>query len=163
MIFWVFVALLLALGVLVGSSLSAHPSLEPFKLLNIIGLVYDLVGVFVLSELVIRRLAVREFLVKWVAGVCLWGQTLVPLGAAAGAHFLGNGPSSDIASSFFVSLFAFSLIPLTILEAGVLNPQFSFLSDVNLRTRVFGLFLLVFGLSMQLVAAFLDLYSTRSL
>jgi len=73
-----------ALGVAIGYVLSGYTHLETFKLLNIIGLFYDLLGIVVLSEIVSNRTVVKVFFVKWVSGSLIWAQTVIPLGALMG-------------------------------------------------------------------------------
>ncbi len=158
-VFAVFIAALLLAGIYLGVSVSRLPTLEPFKLLNILGLTLDLLGLLVLSEFVLGSERWTTFVVKWIAGLLLWGQTVVPLGAALGAEVFGDGPSSSRAASFFFALFAYSLIPLAILDSTVFNPTRLTDADKTQRARRFGLLLLVSGILVQIVAAFHDLHS----
>ena len=158
-VFILWIATLLAVGGLLGLTLASHPNLETFKLLNILGLVLDLLGLLVLSEFVVNSERWKAFVVKWVAGVLLWAQTVVPLGAAAGAALAHAYPSSEKASGFFFTLFVYSLLPLALLDHTVFNPSKFDAADRTQRTRRFGLLLLASGVSVQLIAAFQDLYA----
>ena len=120
--FFALLTLLFASGGYVGVALSRHPRLEWFKLLNIVGLACDLLGIIVLSEIAIQSEKVSQFFVDWVAGFVLWGQTVVPLGAAVGAWLLGDGPSTPVVMQFFVSLSIYSLTFLAVLEGFVFGP-----------------------------------------
>lgn len=155
----VWLCFLVALGLLLGAAIAAHPRLETFKLLNILGLTLDLLGLVVLSEFVVASERWKSFVVKWVAGVLLWAQTVVPLAAAAGAALSSSAPSSLKASVFFVSLFAYSLVPLALLDHTVFYPSRWDAADKTQRTRRFGLLLLISGVLVQLAAAFQDLYA----
>src|SRR5687767_12487978 len=75
------------LGVAIGYVLSGYAKLETFKLLNIVGLFYDLLGILVLSEIVSRNTALKRFFVDWVSGSLIWAHTVVPLGAILGTAF----------------------------------------------------------------------------
>ena len=158
-LFLLFIAALLGAGIYMGVALSRLPKLETFKLLNILGLTFDLLGLLVLSEFVLSSERWKAFIVRWVAGVLLWGQTVVPLAAALGAWVFGVGPSTARASDFFFALFAYSLIPLAVLDHMVFYPSRFSVADKTQRTRRFGLLLLASGVLVQLVAAFQDLYA----
>ena len=157
-VFAIFIAALLGAGVYMGVALSRLPKLETFKLLNILGLTLDLLGLLVLSEIVLSSERWKAFVIKWVAGVLLWGQTVVPLGAALGAEVLGVGPSTSRAAGFFFALFAYSLVPLAVLDHAVFYPGRFSVADKTQRTRRFGLLLIASGVLVQLIAAFQDLY-----
>jgi hypothetical protein len=154
-----FLALLFAAGALLGRVLAVHPNLEVFKLLNIIGLTYDLLGLVVLSEIVANSERWKSFVVHWLAGLLLWAQSVIPLGAALGAWVSGEAPSSTKAATFFGSLWAYSLLPLAVLDATVFYPRLPQFQDMTQRTRRLGLILLVSGVFVQLVAAFQDPYA----
>ena len=158
-VFSICIAALFGAGVYMGVALSKLPKLEAFKLLNVLGLTLDLLALLVLSEFVLSSERWKSFVVEWVAGVLLWGQTVVPLGAAFGAEFLAAGPSTSRAAGFFFTLFAYSLLPLAVLDHAVFYPSRFSVADKTQRTRRFGLLLLVSGVLVQLVAAFQDLYA----
>ncbi len=150
---------LLALGFWVGWALAAHPKLEAFKVLNIIGLSYDLLGVLVLSELVMQSDRAKQFIVTRVALAVMQTQFFLPMGAALGAVLHLGAPSAAVAATLFISVWAWSWLPLLLLEQVVVWPVFGPLKDVTLRSRSFGLLLLLAGGIIQLVAAFMDLHS----
>jgi hypothetical protein len=159
---WPFVIVLAGfalLGAYLGYGLAHHPKLVWFKPLNILGLAYGLLGIVVLSEFAVASPRITGFFVNWVAGILLWGQSVVPLGAALAAWLTSSGPSSSVAASFFVALFVYSLVPLALLDSFVFNDEARARVSPEQRSRVFGLLLLVFGTLVQLVAALHDLYA----
>lgn len=158
-LFFVFIGALGVAGAFLGHVLAAHPKLESFKLLNVVGLTYDLLGIVVLSEIVMESERLKAFMVKWVAGFILWAQTVVPLGALIGVWTAGTSPSSGIAAGFFASFWAYSLFILATIDSTVFFPRFERLQSLSLRARTFGLLLLVTGVVIQIVAAFKDLYA----
>lgn len=157
--FFALLAVLFACGGYVGVALSRHPKLEWFKLLNIVGLACDLLGIIVLSEIAIQSEKISQFFVDWVAGFVLWGQTVAPMGAAVGAWLLGDGPSTSVVTQFFLSFSVYSLTFLAILEGFVFGPGARLQFVVAQRSRTFGLWLLIVGTFVQLVAAFKDLHA----
>jgi len=148
-----------ALGVAVGYVLSGYAKLETFKLLNIVGLFYDLLGILVLSEIVTKSAAVKYFFVEWVSGSLIWAQTVIPLGALIGTAVGYSLPSSGVVAKFFVSFFAYSVLVLGFIEATVFVPKLRGFQNLETRSHMFGLILLVTGVVIQLVAAFKDLNS----
>ncbi len=158
-VFVVFIAALGVAGVFLGQALAAHPSLETFKLLNIVGLIYDFLGIAVLSEVVAQSERLKAFMVKWVAGFLLWAQSVVPLGALIGAWAANASPSSSVVTGFFGSFWAYSIFILAAIDSRVFYPRFERLQSLSLRARTFGLLLLITGVVIQIVAAFKDLYA----
>lgn len=61
------VLLMGALGIFVGYRLSGMSNLQPYKLRNIIGLFYNLLAVFVLSEVLVSSASWKKFCVEWIA------------------------------------------------------------------------------------------------
>lgn len=153
------IVLLLSVGYFLGSALASHPKLETFKLLNILGLSLDLLGLIVLSEYVAASEKWKALVVNWIAGILLWTQTVVPLGAAIGAWLNSTSASSSKASAFFVALFVYSLLPLALLDIAVVYPNKLDVADKTQRTRRFGLLLLLSGIVVQIIAAFQDLHA----
>ena len=158
LVFILWIVFLLAIGAALGNAVAKFPGLETFKLLNLLGLTLDLLGLLVQSELVLSSERWKGFVIKWVAGVVLWAHTVVPLGAAAAAAtFAATAPSSAKASAFFITLFGYSLVPLLLLDHTVFYPSKFDPTDKTQRTRRFGLLLLVSGALVQLAGAFQDL------
>jgi predicted neutral ceramidase superfamily lipid hydrolase len=121
------------------------------------GLSYSLLGMLVLSEL-FASARWRKICVKFLAPAVLWVHSLIPLGAFVGAFVaqLMHKPSWEIVCKFFIGFFAYSLIPLSVLNEFVVWPQLPFVKpDIETRWRLFGLFLLLSGVAVQLVAAIL--------
>lgn len=158
-VFVVFIAALGVTGVFLGQALAAHSKLETFKLLNIVGLTYDLLGIVVLAEVVAQSKRLKAFMVKWVAGFLLWAQSVVPFGAFFGAWVANASPSSSVATGFFASFWAYSILILAVIDSTVFFPRLQRLQDLSLRARTFGLLLLLTGVVIQIVAAFKDLYA----
>ncbi|SRR5216683_7845394 len=149
------VLLMGALGIFVGFRLSQMPNLQPYKLLNIMGLLYNLLAIFVLSEVLLSSASWKKFCVEWIAPILLWSYIAVPTGAIVGAAFawlLRRAPSASAVGIFaFGNIFYMSHVG-TALEHTVVLPRF-FKKDIESRLRYFGLILLSSGMLLQLVSA----------
>ena len=156
LVFGVFVVALLAAGACLGYVLAGYEKLVPYKLLNIIGITYDLLGIVVLAEFVTKSEPLKAFMVHWVAGLLLWAHSVIPLGVLIGAGIGHALPSAAITAKFFLSFLVYSLAVLALLELAVFNPKASRLQPLAMRTQVFGLILLFSGVIAQLVAALQD-------
>lgn len=152
-----FVVVLLLMGTWLGFRLAEQPRLVPFKLLNVAGGIYGLVGLIVLSELVATSERIKEFMVKWVTVTVLWATSVIPLGGLIGCAIGYALPSSSIASKFFGTFFSYSLLALVVLDTTVASPLLASRLSVAKRHQILGLLLLISGAIAQLIAAFQDL------
>ncbi len=137
-----------ALGVFIGYRLARIPNLQPYKLLNIVGLLYSLLAIFVLSEVLVASAKWKRICVEWIAPVLLWAHITVPVGATIGAGLawlLGRGPSASIVGLFGIGSFGYMGIVGSVLEQTVVLPRV-FKKDIDSRWRYFGLVLLSSGM-----------------
>lgn len=151
-VFPVFIALLLLLGIYLGWFLANRPSFSVPVLLNIAGIGYSIFAVIVLYETVAQDEKLKAVIVSYVAPFVLWAQTVVPLGVAASWLLIRNLHHGNEVSAFGFSFFAYSILPLSFVDATVTFPRIAKLKSLDGRYRRFGLFLLLSGLGMQLVA-----------
>jgi hypothetical protein len=159
--FYAFVFIVVCIGTVLGYGLSSLPHLVSFKLLNIFGILYGLLGIAVLAEFVVKNDRLKRFIVYRLAGVVLWSSTILPFGVLLGsgiAH-MRNEPSAGVAAAAAVSFFCWSILPLGFLDAKVWNPASGKVPDLHGRTQIFGLWLLVCGAVAQLFAAIWDMLS----
>jgi hypothetical protein len=150
-----------AIGAGVAYRLCSLQKLEMFKVLNIVGIIYGLVGVVVLSEFVAQNEAWRRFMVEKLSGLLIWAHGTIPFAAAATSLILylaarDQFPSSPIVGPSFMGFAFYSLIPMFFVEDVVFVPKSPRLKDPLLRTRIFGLFLVITGMVVQLIAAIQD-------
>jgi hypothetical protein len=158
--FLVFISVVLVLGAMVGFQLSKFARLETYKLLNITGILYTLLAVIVLSEIAASTSSWKRIAVAWIAPAVLWVHGAFPLGLFLGgliAQYFLRGGSGLTVSKFAISFFFYSLIPLSVLNETVVFPQFAALRALESRWRWFGLFLLLTGIALQLLAALMSL------
>jgi hypothetical protein len=158
--FGVFISAVLASGAVVGFELSKFSRLETYKLLNIAGILYTLLAVIVLTEVAASSSAWKRIAVAWIAPAVLWVHTAFPLGLFFGGLVGGyslRGGSGVILSKFAIGFFFYSILPLSVLNDTVVFPQFAALRTLESRWRWLGLFLLLTGIVLQLLAAILAL------
>jgi len=151
-VFPVFIALLLLLGIYLGWFLANRPSFSIPALLNVAGIVYSILAVILLYETVAQDEKLKVVIVSYVAPFLLWAQTVVPLGIAASWFLIRNLHHGNEVSAFGFSFFAYSILPLSFVDATVTFPRIAKRRPLDGRYRRFGLFLLLSGLGMQLVA-----------
>ncbi|MBU1937158.1 hypothetical protein KKG05_07130 [bacterium] len=151
--FLVFIVIVFLLGVFLGHQLSLRRQVDTSKLLNVVGLIYNLLAVMVLSEIVTSNSKLKEISLNLVAPGVLWFHTAIPLGAFVGAMFASGSPSGPSILRFAIAFWVYSLIPLALLEATVVFPRFRALRSLESRWRYFGLFLFSSGIALQLIAA----------
>lgn len=141
--------------------LGSHKNLEIFKILNIVGIIYGLLGIIVLSEFVAQNEKWRCFVVEKLSGILIWAHGTIPLGTAVTSLTLylvsrEQYPSSEIVGTSFLGFSLYALLPTFFVEDYVFNPKKEHLKDHVLRTRIFGLFLVITGMVVQLIAAIQD-------
>lgn len=146
-------------GACVGFALSRLPRIAPYKLLNIAGIVYGLLGVVVLAEMVVKSDALKKIMVTYVAVGALWASTLIPLGMFIGAvvAYVAGHPSAAATAGWSLSFVFGSVLPLSVVDATVVSPTRLINIDLHGRHQNLGLALLVGGGTLQLVAAIVDL------
>lgn len=157
--FFLVVACMALAGGWLGFSLSRLPTFAPYKLLNIAGIIYGLLGVIVLAELVMKNDELKRIMVTYVAGAVLWASTVVPLGMLLGAGFAyaAGLPSAASTAYWSVSFVVWSVLPLSVVDVTVVAPTRLIKFDVHGRHQILGLALLLGGGTLQLAAAVFDL------
>jgi hypothetical protein len=160
--FWIFLLILIAVGAGIACCLGSWDKLELFKLLNVIGLLYGLLGVLVLSEFVLESPKWRNLVIERVSGVLLWVHLGIPIGAAVTSLFLAllaskAFPSAAVFGSASFAFFLWTVPGGLLLENFVFVPKWPRFREPAVRTRTFGLLLVAGGLVAQLVAAIQDM------
>lgn len=90
------------------------------------------------------------------------GLSVFPLGVSLGGFLVVLLHSSSWAahvSRFAFTFWAYSLLPLSVLDTTVTFPRFAALKALESRWRWFGLYLVLNGVGLQLIAAVLGLRS----
>jgi hypothetical protein len=158
----VLLLILFAAGGAIALCLGSLHRLDAFKLVNVVGIIYGLFGVIVLSEFVVQNERWRLFVVDTLSGILIWSHGAIPLGGAAVSAVLFfvapiQYPSSQIVAKSFVTFFCYALLPTVFIGDFIFVPKFARFRDPLLRVRMLGLFLVLAGGILQLVAAVQDL------
>jgi hypothetical protein len=149
---------LFALGCAVAFPLSSLKKLEGYRLLNILGMVYGLLGVIVLSELIANVEWLRRLIVDRVSVILIWAHFVMPLGSAAVAFLLGafypqRYPAGIIFGSACLGFFLVAMPVAFVFEDLVSAPKFERLRDPVVRSRMCGTLLIIIGIVAQIIAA----------
>ncbi|MGQ0556786.1 MAG: hypothetical protein ACT4PN_12670 [Nitrospiraceae bacterium] len=156
-VFPFFIVLLVLLGIYIGWLLAIRPSFSVPAVLNVVGIGYSILAVIVLYETIAENEKFKRVIVSFVAPILLWAQTVVPLGVTASWFLTWKLHHGNEISAFGFSFFIYSILPLLFLDATVTFPRFAKLTPIDGRHRRFGLFLLLSGLGMQLIAGVIGL------
>ncbi len=152
-----FIVLLVLLGIYIGWLLAIRPSFSVPAVLNVVGIGYSILAVIVLYEAIAENEKFKRVIVSFVAPFLLWAQTVVPLGVTASWFLTRKLHHGNEISAFGFSFFIYSILPLLFLDATVTFPRVAKLTPIDGRHRRFGLFLLLSGLGMQLIAGLIGL------
>lgn len=152
--FSIFALSLLYVGLLLGWCLWKS-SIGWVKWIDILGSSYNLLGLVILSELIVRNKKLKKFCVDYIAPGMLWTQTIIPLGMAISYSALSWYNSilfyNSVLQTSQWTIFFLSLIPLFILDCLVVNPATRRTPDV--AYQIFGFSLFLIGNVLQLIVA----------
>ncbi|RDE19714.1 hypothetical protein DV711_12605 [Motiliproteus coralliicola] len=151
-----------ALGLFTGWKLSFIQDFQYFKLINLIGLLYDIVAVLLLSYAILTNEKIQEQIAHKVAMFIIMLSLFFPAstlgGSVLAALFIENFNSEIIMAIVIFS--AISGAPSVFLFG---SPAFEPVGGVALepkkRIKILGSMLLVLGFLFQIIAAFGDLVS----
>lgn len=150
-----------ALGVSVAIAVGNLTSAPAFKLLNIAGLTFDLIGICLVTIVVLLPPRIREPMIAWagVGAVSLTGFLLLGfyMGLAISTKLLGGNDHGLF--GHFAPVVLFGLISAFLLEDTVMIPKLKHLMSPEARVRFLGGYFIVAGLLIQLYAAFYDLWT----
>lgn len=144
----------------IGTKLIAIPQFQVFKFLNIIGLTFDLAGISILSRFISSNQRYRTFVSGPFAEQFLAFVICAFVGLYLCSYFGPDGPSKPAVKSLAFWSWLYLVLPVIFfITSFVTGPKEKFLHPEENRARVLGGFLLAAGISIQLFAAVLDLYS----
>lgn len=152
--------LFIILGGFFAFHLSQIEALETFKVLNVIGLFYDILGLIILSEILISNERFQRFVADTLSALFMSAHFAIPAGLSITALFLStiNGfPSALTVMVIGVGFLVWALLPIFLVEDVVFKPKIKRFQTPYSRSRFFGGFLLITGLIIQFIAALQDL------
>ncbi len=148
------------IGWWLGTKLIAIPQFQTFKVLNIIGLTFDLAGVSILSRFVSTNPRYQAFVSGPLAEHLLGFAVCAHIGILLCSHFGPSGPSKELLEKLSYGALIFVMMGITFFIGNFVSPAEGKLpwSDET-RARLLGGFFLIGGIIIQLFAAVQDLYS----
>ncbi len=153
------VALYCCFGWWVGTKLIAIPNFQTFKVLNIVGLTYDFIGVTVLSRFISSNAKYQSLISGRVAEQFSGLVVFSGVGLIICGFFGPDGPSKAHLESFAMSAFILFVLPtITYINNVVIGVDRELPWSPEVRAKLFGGFFLLGGILIQLYAAVLDLY-----
>jgi len=144
---------------LVANHLATLPKVELFKLLNLFGLLCDGIGIVLLSSFLTRHKVAVEFITGSFYTCALGFLIFFPFGLAATS--LALYVRNDMSGTTLVSVLALgALVVLAglLMEHMVVAPRWKG-RTARYKSALLGTYLLLLGLLMQFIAAYLDLRS----
>lgn len=148
-----------AVGYWIGLRLSAITNIQPFKVMNIIGLVSDLAGIAILSKFIMSSAKARTFVVDHLTPQLTNMFAGVPTGMVAASILGPAAPSQLVVREFSIVLqFVLAWPGLFYVLYWAKRKRLTAVAR-DRRVTIVGGFFLVFGVLIQLVAAFQDLYA----
>lgn len=147
-------------GAFFGYHLSNLEDLETFKVLNVIGLFYDILGIIILSEALSTSERFQRFIAEIFSGLLMWAHMGIPIGILFVGFILtiiGGFPSAKIAMGIGTGFMLWMLLPSFVVEDVVFRGKIKRFPTPKSRSRFLGGFLLITGLLVQLAAAIRDL------
>lgn len=142
-----------------GSKIVAIPNVQFFKVLNVVGLTFDLAGILILSHFVAGNAKLQKFIATQLTEHVLAFLISAVIGMLTFSKFGGSGPSEQALENMAIGLLFAVVAPMInfvcIFIAGLdrLSPWSN-----ETRCKLFGLLLVTYGVLIQLYAAWLDLH-----
>jgi len=151
------------LGIYLAFLLGRFEQIALFKLLNIVGLGFDIVGLLILSEFFLRNEKIVRRLSDWLIAVSMIFLLITPMGIFTGA-IIGvvtttELPSIDTVLAFAGGIMLYVGLPLYGTDSLGDALLLKFYNTAETRAKFLGWFFLLSGLVVQLVAATMDLLS----
>ena len=147
------------LSIYLAFKLSGLEKLEVFKLFNVIGISFDILGLLMLSYVTLANQRTKELLTSFVVSVVVEILVFFPLGLLIGVaiaeEFMGLNNTQNI-FVYAVPIIVAPFIAFLFLEDSVRKPLIKYKSP-DTKVKILGGVLLIFGLIIQLYASILDL------
>ena len=145
-------------GMWLGRFLEALPHLKDFKLYSVVAVVFDTLGIVVLSERVLGSTKWQTFVHDYVGMNVIMFALGGYFGVVAYHHLLGSGPSHAAVGNLLYGPALLCMAGITGLLSSVVDiwEQLSPISE-RTKTLVIGVVFLSSGLFLHFVSAVLDL------
>jgi len=161
-LFAILAFLMFCIGGLLGFYISSMSKFASYKLMSVLGNLFNITGALLLSNIVLSNKKVKTFICDVFAGFVLWGHLLISIGAYVIVFivsFFYNLPSSNHVMSFVLCYFFYMLLPLIVVDEYVFSVQARINIPLDSRANYLGVFFVFSGLLVQLVGSIKDFMS----
>lgn len=138
-------------GYFVGDLLAYSNRVQTFKLWNLWGIAYEIIGIFLLSGFILKSKGMQERVDFWGTPLVIAIALGIPTGAVLSTTFKAGGDLGQTFLYLFAAGFLVNMISASHDIPSRDNPEF--------RIKMLGPTCLVLGMLMQLFGAYLDLKS----
>ena len=154
---------LAAFGYFLAAKLISIEELQTFKILNVLGISFDLAGVALLSHFFSSNARFQAFIIGPVAELIMSAFVAIPFGMIVGLHLTPENSSFASVEAVVYSIgFYLMLAGTFFLRHFIIASDDSFAKSFSpaSRANLLGLFFLVGGLILQLIGAIDDLHAS---
>jgi hypothetical protein len=140
----------------IGLAAGRANEFEFHKLLNLIGLSYDLIAVVILSYIILTKEMVQDFIAHHLSLAIITFTQLFPVSFLVGWFFASGKIEMDLGMYAFITI---SLLPmLYIYSSPVLEPLSYKSYSPEKRVKILGSIILFVGFAYQLAASIIDTF-----
>lgn len=147
------------IGSLATRWLTTIPNLAVYKVYNLVGQLYNLIAVILLTPLVSERDRINRLVVGPIAEAFHGATTGIFCGVLVGATLARTSESSAAVGALLTPSMLMIFVNINLIGVFVAEQSNPLGLDVRRRAKVFGAITLGVGLLLQLYGAYLDLIS----
>lgn len=151
------------LGAFIGWELSFFRNFQYFKLVNLTGLLYDMLAILLLSYAVLANDSIKDHVAHKVSMFVIILSSVFPMGIVGGSalsSLFGGGVSGELVT-YIYSFVGVSIIPTYyFFGSPVFEPVGNRAFKPEKRIKILGAILLFMGFVFQIIAAFGDLLAS---
>ena len=138
-------------GVWIGACLS-QSDFSSLRLVNLLGLISDFLGILLLSHLVATSVRVKQFVLSWLSFTFAWALLVIPLGmlVAAGFGLYLDWLATAKVAGFAVAMFVYGALPIALYEDIAMLPYSAKFVSLDSRVTTLGGVFVLEGLALQL-------------
>jgi len=146
-------------GLYLAYLLGSLPKFEVSKLINVTGLVFDIFGVLILSNLVFEKSDRFTYLFDYLFAFSMSALMVIPLGIFFGQMMVlfTKLPSIKATTTFAGSVMLYVGMPLYATDSLGDALKLNFYKSIKFRTKFLGWYFLISGFIFQFVAGIVDL------
>lgn len=161
-IVYIFFIVTIIIGFLTGWKLSFFQNFQYVKLVNLTGLIYDILAVVLLSYVILTKDFIQNHIAHKISMFVIIFSSAFPAAIMSGtvvSSFFGSNISEDTKIYMYIFV-CVSIVPVCYLFGSpVFEPDGNVSFKPEKRIKILGAVLLLMGFIFQIVAAFSDLIS----